>query len=75
MMKLFNIILSLVIISASFFLCEQIIANSFSNQKNKNDYAELNHVKYGLLSIEEWARQINIILVDEINKMYLSKVD
>ncbi len=73
MMKLFNIILSLVIISASFFLCEQIIANSFSNQKNKNDYAELNHVKYGLLSIEEWARQINIILVDEINKMYLSK--
>ena len=74
-MKLFNIILSLIIISASVFLCEQIISNSLSNQKNKNDYAELNHVKYGLLSIDAWVLQINAILVDEINKMHLSKAN
>lgn len=74
-MKQLNFILSTIMVVASVFLCEQIITNSLSNQKNKNDYAELNSVKYGLLSIEEWARQINVILVDEINKMYLSKAN
>ena len=74
-MKQLNFILSIIMVVASVFLCEQIITNSLSNQKNKNDYAELNSVKYGLLSIEEWARQINVILVDEINKMYLSKAN
>lgn len=74
-MKQLNLILSMIMVIASVFLCERIISNSLSNQKNKNDYAELNHVKYGLLSIEEWVRQINAILVDEINKMYLSKAN
>ena len=74
-MKQLNWILSIIMVVASVFLCEQIIINSLSNQKNKNDYAELNSVKYGLLSIEEWAQQINVILVEEINKMYLSKAN
>lgn len=74
-MKLISFILSLMIIIASVILCQQIISNSISNQNNKNDYAELNHVKYGLLSIDEWKRQITAILADEINKMYLSKAN
>ena len=74
-MKLLNLIFSLIIIIASVVLCQQIISNSISNQNNKNDYAELNHVKYGLLSIEEWKRQIAAILVEEVNKMYLSKAN
>ena len=49
--------------------------NSISNQKNKTDYAELNHVKYGLLSVEEWKRQITVILTEEINKLDLSGTD
>lgn len=61
------------VIIASAVLCYQIILNSISNQKNKNDYAELNHVKYGLLNIEEWKRQVTLILTEEINKLYLSK--
>ena len=40
--------------------------------KEQNDYAELNHVKYGLFSVDEWKRQITAILVEEINKLYLS---
>jgi hypothetical protein len=71
-MKLLNLILSLMIIIASVVLCQQIISNSISSQKNKNDYAELNHVKYGLFSIEEWKRQITPILAEEIDKLYLS---
>jgi len=71
-MKLLKLFLSLIIIIASAILCQQIIANSISNQHNKNDYAELNHVTYGLLSIEEWKKQITVIIAEEINKLYLS---
>ena len=74
-MKLLNLFLSVIIIISSVVLCQQIISNSLSNQKNKNDYAELNHVKYGLFSVEEWKRQVNVILAEEINKLYLSKKD
>ncbi len=72
-MKLFRLILSLIIVIASVVLCQQIISNSIANQQNKNDYAELNQVKYGLFSIDEWKRQITAILTEEINKLYLSK--
>lgn len=74
-MKLLNLILSLMIISASVILGQQIISNSISNQKNKIDYAELNHVKYGFLSVEEWKRQVTAILADEINELYLSRTN
>jgi len=71
-MKLFKLILSLIFIIASVILCELIISNSISNQKNKTDYAELNHAIYGLLSVDEWKRQITLILSAEIDKMDLS---
>ena len=73
--KLLNLIISLIIIIISVILCHQIISNSISNQKNKSDYAELNHVKYGLLSVEEWKRQLTVILAEEINKPYLSRTN
>jgi hypothetical protein len=72
-LELLRLILSLIIIIASVILCQQIISNSLSNQQNKNDYAELNSAKYGLLSIDEWKRQVTEILAEEINKLYLSK--
>ncbi|MCB4791921.1 MAG: paraquat-inducible protein A [Elusimicrobia bacterium] len=74
-MKQINLILSLVIIMVSAVLCQQIISNSISNQKNKNDYAELNHIKYGLLSVDEWKRQLSVILTEEINKLSLSRTN
>ena len=73
--KQFNLILSVIIIIASVMLCHQIISNSISNQEDKKDYAELNHVKYGLFSVDEWKRQIYIILAEEINKLDLSRTD
>ena len=74
-MKLIKLFLFIIIIIASVILCQQIISNSISNQHNKSDYAELNHVKYGLLSVDEWKRQITVILTKEINKLYLSKTN
>jgi len=73
--KLLNLFLCLTIIIASLILCHQIISNAISNQENNNDYAELNHVKYGLFSVDEWKRQITIILAGEINKLDLSRTD
>lgn len=74
-MKLLNSILSLIIIIASVILCQQIISNSISNQKSKNDYAELNHIKYGLLSMDEWRRQVTAIVTEEIGKLNLSNAN
>ena len=74
-MKQLSLFLSIIIVIVSVILCQQIIANSLSNQKNKNDYAELNNVKYGLFSIEEWKRQITVIIAEEIDKLYLSKAN
>ena len=74
-MKLLMLIVSLIIIIASTLLCHQIVFNSISNQKNKIDYAELNHIKYGLFSVDVWKRQVTEILSEEINKLYLSKAD
>lgn len=74
-MKLLKLFFSLIIIIALVILCHQVISNSISNQKNKNDYAELNHVKYGLLSVDEWKQQITAILNEEINKLYLSRAN
>jgi hypothetical protein len=74
-MKLLNVFIAIVIILALAILCHQIIINSFSNQKNKNDYAELNHVKYGLFSVEEWKRQLSVILAEEIDKLDMSTMN
>ena len=71
-MKWFKVGLHLVIVIVSVILCEQIIANSLSNQQNKKDYAELNHIKYGLLNVDEWKRHITVILDEEINRLSLS---
>ncbi len=74
-MKLLSFIFTLAIVIASAVLCQQIIANSIANQQNKNDFAELNDVKYGLLSADEWKRQVNVILTGEINKLYVSRAN
>jgi hypothetical protein len=66
---------AVIIIITSVILCQQIISNSLANQQNKNDYAELNSVKYGLLSVDEWKRQVTEILTEEINNLYLSSAN
>lgn len=72
-MRLLKLVLSIVIVIASAILCQQIISNSIADQKNKNDYAELNSAQYGLLSVDEWKNKITPIMESEINKMYLPK--
>jgi hypothetical protein len=56
-------------------LCQQIIVNSTANQQNKQDSAEVHHIKYGLFSINEWKRQLAVIIADEITKLSLSNAN
>lgn len=72
-MKARYLILPIVIVIALIVLCQQIISHSIANQKNKKDYAELNHIKYGLLSVDEWKSKITPIIEDEIDQLHLSK--
>lgn len=74
-MKNSKFILSFTIILISLFLSQQIIRDSIYNQNTKRDYAELNDVKYGLLSVNKWKQQISIILSDEINKLSLTNTN
>lgn len=68
-MKKFKMILSVLIILASIVLCQQIMHNSTINQVNKVDSAELNHIRYGLLSVDTWKNQISGIVIAEVDKL------
>jgi hypothetical protein len=74
-MKYLNTIISITIIMAGVFLCRQIIDNSLYNQKNCYDYAELNQIQHGMLNVDEWKRQISVIIYEKINTLDLSKTD
>ncbi len=71
-MKYLKIFLSAIYAVAMVVLCQQIIVNSFANQKNKVEYAELNSIKYGLFSVDEWKNQLVVIVSREFDKLYVS---
>ncbi len=53
-------------------LCHQIVTNAVINQSNKIDFAELNHIRYGLLSVDSWKDQISEIVIEEIDQLDLT---
>ncbi|HYX32332.1 MAG TPA: paraquat-inducible protein A [Oligoflexus sp.] len=70
-----KLILSVILAAACLLLCQQIIVNSMANQQNKQDFAEVRHIKYGLFSINEWKRQLALIIADELTKLNLSNAN
>lgn len=74
-MKKTKLILAILTLLATIVLCQQIVSNSLSNQENKKDSAELNHIKYGLFSINKWKEQFSLIIADEINKLYFTNAN
>lgn len=73
--KVVKLILSLILGTSCLVLCQQIIVNSTTNQQNKQDFAEVHHIKHGLFSINEWKRQLAVIIADEITKLSLSNAN
>jgi hypothetical protein len=74
-MKIFKLIISIVICIASLALTQQIISTSITNQHLKQDAAEINHIKYGLFSVNQWKEKISQIVISEINKLKLSNAN
>ncbi|MBX9768823.1 MAG: paraquat-inducible protein A [Bdellovibrionales bacterium] len=72
-MKALRLIISLLICAVLVFLTFQIISESAVNQQNKQDMAEINHIKYGLFSINRWKVELAEIISDEIQKLNLTK--
>lgn len=71
-MKL-KMILFILIVAMSALLSFYIIKESSENQINKIENAELNHIRYGLLSIDSWKEHLSDIILEEIDKIELSK--
>lgn len=70
--KIAKWILGVFLGAACLFLCQQILFHSSANQQNKQDFAEVRHIRYGLFSVNEWKRQLAVIIADEITKLNLS---
>jgi hypothetical protein len=47
-------------------LGQQIISLSIENQYRKHDYSEINNIKYGLFSINQWKQQLSDIINAEV---------
>lgn len=70
---MFKKILAVTIILVSAYFCERIVVLAAKNQTNKIEYAELNHIRYGLLSIDVWKEQISNIVLEEIDNLEFTK--
>lgn len=68
---IFQIILSLAILAAMIYLTWQVIILSKSNQEKKIDLSEIDHVRYGLLNVDEWEEKIAVIITQKINEFEL----
>ncbi len=71
----FKLLISILILTASVILCQQIVLISIANQHNKEDYAEVNHIKYGLFSISNWKEKLEVIVTDEIGKLSVKDIN
>lgn len=67
-MKIFRFTLAVFALVASAYLAFETISDARINQKQKQEYAELNSIKYGLLSVEAWVGQLRVIIISEVNK-------
>lgn len=72
-MNILKTIVSLSLVLAAVFCGTQIIRHAKLNQSYKMDYAEINHFKYGLFSVNTWREKITVIVAQELDKISLTK--
>jgi hypothetical protein len=60
---------SLAIFIAIVAMTPPIVRTSLSLQQNKADHGELNHIYYGIFSINAWKSQLATIIYAEVNKL------
>ncbi len=70
-MKNLKTIFYTIILLIAAVLGQQIISLSKDNQLRKQDYSDINNIKYGLFSINQWKKQISEIVNSEISGLDL----
>ncbi len=70
-MKNLKIIVYAIIFVIAAALGQQIISLSKDNQLRKQDYGDINNIKYGLFSINQWKEQLSDIINAEISDLDL----
>lgn len=51
----------------------QIISQSIENQARKQDYSDINNIKYGLFSINQWKEKLSTIINAEVSNFDLTE--
>jgi len=69
---LLKIVISAIIFMVAAVLTVQLIVQARQNQKLKTDLAEINHIRYGLLNVDEWTDQVTTILSIKIVEFQLT---
>jgi len=67
-----RVVVSTGILIATVVFTIQMIVLARQNQEIKTDLAEVNHIRYGLLNVDEWSLRISVILSQEIMEFKLS---
>jgi hypothetical protein len=73
--KILKLVTAGLFLVAMVVLCHEIIVESVTNQTAKHEYAEANHIKYGLFSVNTWKEKLQVIVTDEINEFNFSKAN
>ncbi len=68
-MKNLRTVIYAIIFLIAAVLGQQIISLSKDNQQRKQDYANINNIKYGLFSINQWKIQLSEIINAEISDL------
>ena len=63
-----RISITTLLLAAAIVLTIQVIFKAKEHQKVKIDLSEINHIRYGLLNVDEWAEQVAFILTEKINE-------
>jgi len=70
--SLLKIVISTGIFLVAAVLTVQLISQARQNQQLKTDLAEINHIRYGLLNVDEWTDQVTTILSIKIAEYQLT---
>ena len=70
-----RLFVGILLFAAIAFLSEQIVSRSLTQQIRKYDYANINHMKYGLFSVSVWKDKMASIIVKEIEKFEINETN
>ena len=71
--KLLSYLVTTLLFAGIVALAPRIVEDSLADQAAKSDIAEINHIMYGIFSVNSWKGKISQIILGEIQKIDLKK--